>query len=61
VQDNAKLKVEVGQLRSLEETWTVRLMAAEDRARAAERVALDVQKQCEAAALTITRLIDENR
>ncbi|GAX81340.1 hypothetical protein CEUSTIGMA_g8771.t1 [Chlamydomonas eustigma] len=59
-QDKAKLKVEVGQLRGLEETWTVRLRAAEDRVRAADRVALDVQKQCEAAANTISRLIDEN-
>jgi hypothetical protein len=60
-QVNARLRSEVSQLRSLEQAWAVKLRAAEDRAGVAERISLDTQRQCEAAAVTITRLIEENR
>lgn len=39
----------------------MRLRAAEDRVAVAEGMALDMRKQCDAAAVTISRLIDENR
>ena len=55
------MRVEVGQLRGLEQAWGIRLRAAEDRASAAEHVSLDIRRQCESAAGTITRLIEENR
>ena len=61
VQGNSRLRVEVGQLRGLEQAWGIRLRAAEDRASAAEHVSLDIRRQCESAAGTITRLIEENR
>ena len=38
----------------------MRVRAAEDRAAAAEGVSLDMQRQCESAAGTISRLIDES-
>eukprot|EP00955_Chlamydomonas_euryale_P069316 360404-Chlamydomonas_euryale.AAC.2 len=39
----------------------VEAQAAQDRAAAAEQVGLDFRRQCEAAAVTLTRLIDENK
>ncbi|GIM17192.1 hypothetical protein Vretimale_19710 [Volvox reticuliferus] len=63
----ARLKQEVDGLRSdltrlaaTEEMHRVTARAAEDRARAAELVSLDVRRQCDQAARTIGRLIDEN-
>lgn len=53
-----------GQVQALQEQesgFKVRLRAAEDRVAVAEGMALDMRKQCDAAAVTISRLIDENR
>ncbi|GFR46922.1 hypothetical protein Agub_g8569, partial [Astrephomene gubernaculifera] len=63
----ARLKREVDLLRgelhraaAAEESHRVALRAAEDRCRAAELVGLDARRQCERAAGTIERLIEEN-
>ncbi|GIL47782.1 hypothetical protein Vafri_3967 [Volvox africanus] len=54
------LRADLTRLAATEEMHRVTARAAEDRARAAELVSLDVRRQCDQAARTIGRLIDEN-
>jgi hypothetical protein len=51
---------ELGALRAEAEAQRLAARAADDRARAAEGVALDARRQCEQAAGTMSRLIDES-
>lgn len=54
------MAAELSKRSAMEESWKVQLRAADDKAGAAGHVALDLQRQCEAAAATIGRLIGEN-
>ncbi|MEW5299707.1 MAG: hypothetical protein WDW36_002697 [Sanguina aurantia] len=54
------MAAELSKRGAMEESWKVQLRAADDKAGAAGHVALDLQRQCEAAAATIGRLIGEN-
>lgn len=54
------LRGDLSRMAVAEEAARVTVRAADDRARAAELVCLDVRRQCDQAARTIGRLIDEN-
>ncbi|KAG1660710.1 hypothetical protein FOA52_014330 [Chlamydomonas sp. UWO 241] len=56
----AQLEADNARLRSQEHAFRVEAAGASDRASASEQVSLDFRRQCEAAAGTISRLIDEN-
>ncbi len=59
-QEIEALRGDLSRMAVAEEAARVTVRAADDRARAAELVCLDVRRQCDQAARTIGRLIDEN-